>query len=131
MKKIWHYKAHKEYGSDSNVFRRLYEDMKLEDGYNDQVGKLMFRCADEMDRLKAENEKLVANLYKIAELAGKPVYKQEQRQNRCVWIWSAMGCWHSACQTAIIPTLDPAPATCPYCDRAVVVVSWQAAEEDK
>lgn len=62
MKKIWHDKAHKEYSSDSNALRRLYDDMKREDGYNDQMGKLMFRCADEMDRLTAENEKLVKAL---------------------------------------------------------------------
>lgn len=64
MKKAWHDPRNKEYGSDSNALRRLFESMELEDGYNKQVGKLMFRCADELERLHAVNAELVEALRK-------------------------------------------------------------------
>lgn len=45
----WRDRKNPRYGSDANALRRLAEDMQAEDGYNDQVKRLMFRCADALD----------------------------------------------------------------------------------
>lgn len=137
MKKAWHDPRNKEYGSDSNALRRLFESMEQEDGYNKQVGKLMFRCADELERLSAENEKMTkALLYVLNSLErdeqlegidfANELYEinaalsgVKQEMDTCVWTWCCFGNWHTSCGNAW-GGVDK-PDTCIGCGRRIEV----------